>query len=280
MNTFVRLAVATALAAGGSAALAQTPPANPNLPSSGNADLWLFVSNGTSETFAEDTGISIDSLVPSTWTAGGNLQTPDPQSISLHASTALSSFLSSTGTSGLEWTVEAVQYPTGTGTTASANEPAGKEVGLFASQLGEGGLSYGALGGWATGFNNDVTYMAQNGYAAGGATYLWSNGTTVGNVWGPGGDTSQPGSVNEYGEGPDTSGIGLGTAAADQETLYLVTGNGNKGTAQSYVLSTQLELTTTGTLETPPVPVPAAVWLFGSGLLGLVGVGRRRANAA
>lgn len=30
---------------------------------------------------------------------------------------------------------------------------------------------------------------------------------------------------------------------------------------------------------TSPVPVPAAVWLFGSGLLGLVGVARRRKNA-
>ena len=26
-----------------------------------------------------------------------------------------------------------------------------------------------------------------------------------------------------------------------------------------------------------PVPVPAAVWLFGSGLIGLVGVARRKA---
>jgi len=32
----------------------------------------------------------------------------------------------------------------------------------------------------------------------------------------------------------------------------------------------------TGTIGTSAVPVPAAVWLFGSGLLGLVGVARRR----
>ena len=28
--------------------------------------------------------------------------------------------------------------------------------------------------------------------------------------------------------------------------------------------------------RTPVVPVPAAAWLLGSGLLGLVGIGRRR----
>ena len=36
----------------------------------------------------------------------------------------------------------------------------------------------------------------------------------------------------------------------------------------------------TGTTDAPPaVPVPAAVWLFGSGLLGLVGVARRKKAA-
>jgi len=34
------------------------------------------------------------------------------------------------------------------------------------------------------------------------------------------------------------------------------------------------------TVETAPVPVPAAVWLFGSALAGLVGFGRRKSGAA
>ncbi len=36
----------------------------PALPSSDNSDLWLFVSNGSSETFAEDTGYSISNILP------------------------------------------------------------------------------------------------------------------------------------------------------------------------------------------------------------------------
>ena len=32
--------------------------------------------------------------------------------------------------------------------------------------------------------------------------------------------------------------------------------------------------------DTPAVPVPAAVWLFGSGLLGLIAVARRKMTAA
>ena len=39
---------------------------------------------------------------------------------------------------------------------------------------------------------------------------------------------------------------------------------------------TQFEFNVTVSGDTPPVPVPAAVWLFGSGLLGLVGVARRK----
>lgn len=35
----------------------------------------------------------------------------------------------------------------------------------------------------------------------------------------------------------------------------------------------------TGTITPAPVPIPAAVWLFGSGLLGLVGIARRKRSA-
>ncbi len=35
-----------------------------------------------------------------------------------------------------------------------------------------------------------------------------------------------------------------------------------------------------GDVGAPTVPVPAAVWLFGSGLLGLIGIARRKARAA
>ena len=35
----------------------------------------------------------------------------------------------------------------------------------------------------------------------------------------------------------------------------------------------------TWSVEVSPVPIPSAVWLFGSGLIGLIGLARRKANA-
>jgi len=63
------------------------------------------------------------------------------------------------------------------------------------------------------------------------------------------------------------------TALADQVYSIYLGGNdggGNFGPHDGYVMN----------IQASPVPLPAAVWLFGSGLLGVVGWGRRKAYAS
>jgi len=79
-----------------------------------------------------------------------------------------------------------------------------------------------------------------------------------------------------FGIGPNNVN-GLDTAA----NLYMLSSNGT-GAARVFVFEDVL-LSANGTLSsitaTAPVPLPAAVWLFGSGLIGLAGIGRRRKSA-
>jgi hypothetical protein len=45
-----------------------------------------------------------------------------------------------------------------------------------------------------------------------------------------------------------------------------------------FSLSADSSVAISGFVQQTPVPVPAAVWLFGSGLLGLVAIARRKAR--
>ena len=278
MKNLVRFAVAGAMLAGFATAQAQS------LPSTNNADLWLFVADTTTgTTFAEDLGssASINKLLPgsSLQPTGTDFSNNQPvavkgTSVNIAASGALSSFLGSVGSDNLEWAVEGAQYPTSVNAKAATEAPGGiivlaSEPTIQGSQLAQGG--FGGIQLIAGSFNNDLAYV--NGS---GITLKTSAGTSVVNVWGAGtGDIG--GSVNLYGDGPDQSGIGLGQSVS----LFGITGNGTKGQFQTYDLGDNLTLSANGTLSvssaTSPVPLPAAVWLFGSGLLGLLGVGRRRA---
>ena len=281
MKTLIRFAVAGAMLASFATAQAQ------NLPDTGNADLWLFVADPTAHTtFAEDTGITLASLLPtSSLVAGSTLSTALPANFSLAANSGLSSYIAAANSAGhtLEWGTLGVQFP-GTTSGTGYKKPGGFDV-VFDDLNSVGtniaqALVQPTLQSIGNGFEEDAIYLKST-YTAGGKVYAWSAGSGAGNAWGAAtGGTG--GSTDLYGQEFDQAGIALGTS----NTLYGLTGNSGPGQVQSYILGANLTLGTNGTLSVgsttpppPPVPLPAAVWLFGSGLLGLFGVGRRRAAA-
>jgi len=117
------------------------------------------------------------------------------------------------------------------------------------------------------------------------SSYLWNN-TSQDTI--DRGASHEPGSVGVYGgwDNPALSGS-TGTVAFNPNGVYghivgfqwghdnqVTSGNGNSfGT----YAATWLLADNTLTFGTPaPVPIPAAVYLFGSGLIGLVGLARRK----
>ena len=280
MKTSIRFAVAGALLASFATAQAQ------NLPDSGNADLWVFVSDPTAHTtYAEDTGLTLSSLMPSTFVSGATLDTSKSDSFSVAATSGLSSYITAATGAGhsLQWGVLGVQFPgsiSGTGYKKPGNFVAVfDDLNAVGSNIAQS-LLQPTLQTIGNGFEGDTTYMKQT-YTAGGKSYAWADGSAGGNVWGAS-TGGNGGATDLYGQESDQAGLGLGQT----NTLYGLTGNSGPGQVQSYILGTDITVGTDGTLKVgqtttppPPVPLPAAVWLFGSGLLGLFGVGRRRAAA-
>ena len=104
---------------------------------------------------------------------------------------------------------------------------------------------------------------------------LTVTGTNTQDIW-----TTGTMTANAAGANPAFSLTGVPITGSDATgyTGELIAA-GNIGTAWLFFADTQyserydISIVTAGA---PPIPVPAAVWLFGSGLLGLVGVARRR----
>jgi hypothetical protein len=87
--------------------------------------------------------------------------------------------------------------------------------------------------------------------------------------------------------GENIFGVAGGSAVGFYKYTQTSTSSFTAGTVQTYANASfslssagDLVYTVTGTGGGTPVPLPAAVWLLGSGLMGLFGIGRRRAASA
>lgn len=288
MNKILKLSVASALALGYATAHAQIAQ-----PSSGSSDLVLFAeiinsSGSVVASYARDTGISINSVLPSASLAASGSTTPTGGfttislgSVNVGPDANMTNFLAldASGDS-VEWAIEGGQYNGAGGTSASnfGGVGAAKFVTTLPSTTPVANLTgknVGNLTKWAN-IDNDISTVNANITAAGGTSSVFGSATASAGVW----DATATGAtlMNWYSNGPQTAATTVTNELGTLQTLYGVTGDGSTSTIgklQVYSLG-QLELTSNGTLESP-VPIPAALWLFGSGLLGLAGVGRRKA---
>lgn len=272
-------AVASILLAGGAAHAAAI------VPNSGDSSLIFFVTDLTThQTYADVLTQNTNSYfsvaqatVPPPTPGVINVLNGDANfSVPLGGDSVLTSFLSSAGSDPLSYGIVGGAF---SGSTGASQRPTGKVRVVATSQVESSVLTNlqsqitGATpGGLVVDFNSLNLNL--------GATANSTNQGVFGTSQASGGSTA----LNLYGGGLDMTGLN-GVAPGSSVTLYGVTGNGsgsgatigfNLGTALFSLANDTLTFTGNGG-ATAPVPLPAAVWLLGSGLLGLAGVGRRRA---
>jgi hypothetical protein len=253
MNNFVKLGFLGSLALGGVAAHASiTVPQSTGSP----GDVLLYadiVAGGSSvEGYIGDTGVSVDGVVHGTQLGNftdGNLAS----FLNLAASPSGSTVL---------WSVVG-----GGGTAAGAPE----FVSTFTKPYTQ--TSGASLTSWVGALQESVN--AANGLIGGSATSLATTnvGVTGGIQYSP---TALVTDMSNWGGCPQNFLTGLGASTE----LFAVTAAGYNGNQLTSAANEgTVSLTANGLVYTPAtgtVPLPAAVWLLGSGLLGLAGVARRK----
>jgi hypothetical protein len=271
MNPILKTSLAAALTLGAvSAHAAFTVPSTSN-----PGDLILFAevlnSSGTIVgSYAGDTGVTV---------LGTQAAIAAKQTASMNDGTGnLASLLAlNTGTNTLVWSIQG-------GGQLSANDYELADIGAAqfvttqannsTTQLG--GRTSGSLDGWNA-ITNTASQLNTNSH---GASSVFGPAASTAGIFDTTGVSVNP--SNWYLVGGATGVTGTGTAW----NLYGVTGATDPNTGASGPVT--LSLLGTATLSAngvtfgasgggTPVPLPAAIWLLGSGLLGLAGVGRRKA---
>jgi hypothetical protein len=279
MKTIMKLVAGTAVLA----ATAGVAHADISTPSTGSSQLLFFVTDPVkSLTYTEvltqtvGSGSSLFAASDATSNAGNavagvSVATIDgKQSFTYNADTnsALQTFITANQADGLQYGIMAGAY---TGQTSVTRRPIGNALAVTTGadlasllQAGEAKITGTMIAG--SGLTSDISTLNQGGFDASGGTASGVIGT--------------PASVAAL---IDWYGTGINVVGAVGSTLELY-GVSSAGTPAGPVLAYDLghvsfdghTLSFTGNA----VPLPAAAWLFGSGLLGLLGIGRRRSFAA
>jgi len=266
MNTAMKLGVAGALAFAGVAAHASIAS-----PSGGSSDAILFAevvnAAGTAAvaSYAGDTGVSISSLT----------QGISGTSTLLGGDANLAKLFAADASGDTVWfAVLGGQY-SGNATTSNF-----KAAGVAQFITTTNNNSTTALSNANTStlvkyslINEDISNINLN---SGGASSIEGSSPATAGIW----DVTNTSGLSFWDGGATSNGNTVGSA----ENLYSVTAGSPAGitTRVSYTLEGTASLTAAGlelasaNTTPPPVPLPAAVWLLGSGLLGLTGVARRK----
>jgi len=258
MNNLVKAGIAGALALGYVSAHAGAV-----IPSSSNpGDVFLFadvVSGGSVvAAFAADTTVTVNAATGGT--AFGTLYAVDGNLTSLLAA--------NTAGTTLQWAVM--------GGGGDSNQDGGLKFvttdtnSSLGTLTGRSGVNAGR---WLTGFIATATSL--NTITGSNASVFATSATGAGG-WDP--TILASNASNWYSNGPTNLVTGLGSAK-----LYGVTAAGSTSTglvATTVLGNVTLSANGLSFAAVQAVPLPAAIWLLGGGLLGLAGVGRRKLTAA
>jgi hypothetical protein len=284
MKTMTRIVLAgSALATAGvaNAALINVMPT-----AAGGSDLVLFVTDttGTARFFVQDLGVQLDSLGVTTasvqadqtagneWSTIGNKGTtgPMPNANPVHVGagilsgnidTALAAFTSGHTSDTYVYTIMAAG--TGDGTANSGQQRA------LAGYTATNGANL---------FTDEPASTPTTSSAASG-TNTWYSGLNAGTVTGYAAATGAGlQALNQFGLSR-SNGSNLGTTQFLYELATFndgVTTDANVYAQVGNGITINVDGSVSGLTSGAAVPLPAGVWLLGSGLLGLLGIGRRR----